>query len=199
MSAEMTDVDDVTAIDDSSAAEPDESIEEAIASPRQWKWIRGHWFPLASALVLVASATLAAVLYFGQYRADQQTTFTEGQQAAAAASASTVSLLSYKPDTLAADLAAAKSNLTGEFLEYYSKFSDEIAGPAAEQKGIATSAAVVRSAVAELQPDKASILLFVNQTTFSRERPEPAQAASSIMVGMTKVNGRWLISSFDPV
>lgn len=199
MSAEMTDVDDVTAIDDLSAAEPDESIEEAIASPRQRKWIREHWFKLASALVLVASATLAAVLYFGQYRADQQTTFTEGQQAAAAASASTVSLLSYKPDTLAADLAAAKSNLTGEFLEYYSKFSDEIAGPAAEQKGIATSAAVVRSAVAELQPDKASILLFVNQTTTSRERPEPAQAASSIMVGMTKVDGRWLISSFDPV
>ena len=177
----------------------DESTQQPVSPPRQRRWIRRHWFLTATAVLLLASAVLAAVLYLGQYRADQEMTFADGQEAAAAATASTVALLSYKPDTLAADLAAARSNLTGEFLEYYSKFSEEIAGPAAEQKGIITSASVVRSAVADLQPDRASILLFVNQMTTSRERPEPAQAASSVLVGMSKIDGRWLISSFDPV
>jgi len=41
--------------------------------------------------------------------------------------------------------------------------------------------------------------VFVNQTTTSRERPDASQSASSVMVSLTKVDGRWLISAFDPI
>ena len=41
--------------------------------------------------------------------------------------------------------------------------------------------------------------MFINQTTTSKENPDGAFAASSVKVGLTKVDGNWLISSFDPV
>jgi Mce-associated membrane protein len=33
----------------------------------------------------------------------------------------------------------------------------------------------------------------------SKENPDGAYAASSVKVGLTKIDGKWLISSFDPV
>jgi Mce-associated membrane protein len=43
------------------------------------------------------------------------------------------------------------------------------------------------------------VLVFVDQTTASKQKPEPANAGSSILVTLTKVNGSWLIANFDPV
>ncbi|WP_408633214.1 hypothetical protein [Mycobacterium hippophais] len=45
----------------------------------------------------------------------------------------------------------------------------------------------------------AKVLLFVNQTTTSRERPKAAQNASSVIDSLTKVDGRLLISALDPI
>jgi Mce-associated membrane protein len=43
------------------------------------------------------------------------------------------------------------------------------------------------------------VLLFVNQATTSKERPDPAMASSSVLVSLTKVHGTWLITKFQPV
>jgi Mce-associated membrane protein len=66
-------------------------------------------------------------------------------------------------------------------------------------KGVRATAQVVRAALVEIRPDLAKVLLFLNQETSSRDRPEPAPTASSVIVSMTKVDGKWLISVFDPV
>jgi Mce-associated membrane protein len=58
---------------------------------------------------------------------------------------------------------------------------------------------VVRAAVAEIHPDSAIVLLFINQVTTSKENPDGAFAASSVKVTLKKIDGRWLISAFDPV
>lgn len=151
--------------------------------------------------ILVAAASLgsAVVLYVTQYRTDVQTDDTAASSAVRAASEGTVALLTYKPDTVDTDLSAAKTHLTGEFLKYYGTFSDEVLLPAARERAVTTEASVVRAAEAEIHPDTAKVLVFVNQTTTSRERPDPAQSASSVMVSLTKVDGRWLISAFDPI
>ncbi|WP_454791122.1 twin-arginine translocation pathway signal [Mycolicibacterium lutetiense] len=157
------------------------------------------WFPLALVVALIASAALAGWLYFAEYRSDQQT----GQAASAtvlkAASDGTVALLSYAPDSLDRDFSAAKSHLTGDFLSYYTQFTEEIVAPAAKQKSVKTTAAVVRSAVSEIHPDSAVALVFVNQATTSAENPNGSFTASAVKVGMSKIDGNWLISSFDPV
>jgi Mce-associated membrane protein len=42
-------------------------------------------------------------------------------------------------------------------------------------------------------------LLFVNQATVSKDRPDPAMASSTILVSLTQVQGKWLITKFQPV
>jgi Mce-associated membrane protein len=210
------DVEDISAVhadtarfDDPAAAgadQPDlnagdtENFEPATERRRGWpRRAMARWRLITVGLLLVASAGAAAGLYFGQYRLDQQTTETAAKGAISAASQGTVALLSYAPDSLDRDLSAAKSHLTGDFLTYYSKFTDQIVAPAAKQKAVKTTASVARAAVAELHPDSAKVLVFLNQTTTSRDRPDPSLTASTVMVSLTKTNGSWLISAFDPM
>ncbi|MCV7370083.1 hypothetical protein CRI77_12825 [Mycolicibacterium duvalii] len=151
------------------------------------------------AVALLASAGLAGWLYTNQYRPDQQTDADARQVVLDAATSGTVALLSYSPESLEADFAAAKARLTGDFLSYYTQFTEQIVTPAAKEKQVKTTASVVRSGVAQMEPDTAEVLVFINQTTTSKENPDGAFAASSVKVGMTKVDGNWLIESFDPV
>ncbi len=160
---------------------------------------KSRWVPLVAAVLLVGAAALSAGLYFYQYLPDQQTNSDAAHSAIRAASDGTVALLSYSPDSLDRDFSAAKQHLTGDFLSYYNQFTQQIVTPAAKQKGVKTSADVIQSAVSELHPDSAVVLLFINQTTTSTDRPDPALSASSVQVTLTKVNGAWLISKFDPV
>ncbi len=145
------------------------------------------------------SGALAAWLYFDRYRPDTQTDAAAAQSAIDAARDGTVALLSYKPDTLNQDFAAAKSHLTGDFLNYYDQFTKQIVTPAAKEKKLTTSAQVVGAAASELHPNSAVVLLFVNQATVSKDRPDPAMASSSVLVSLTKVHGKWLITKFQPI
>lgn len=160
---------------------------------------RATLLPAVSALLVAASVGLAAGLIYFQYRPDQATDAAAADSAIAAATDGAVAVLSYSPDTLDRDFASAKSHLTGGFLAYYSQFTQEFVAPAAKQKSVKTTAAVLRAAVAELHPDSAVVLLFVNQSMTSKGQPQPTSTASSVLVKLTKSGGTWLISSFDPV
>ena len=155
--------------------------------------------PLVLVLSLLAAGGLAAWLYFSQYRPDEQTDAAVAQSAVDAARDGTVALLSYKPDTLNQDFAAAKTHLAGDFLNYYDQFTKQIVSPAAKEKAVTTTAKVVGAAASELHPNSAVVLIFVNQVTTSKDRPDPAMASSSVRVSLTKVHGDWLITKFDPV
>jgi len=154
---------------------------------------------VALAVALLASAGVTAWLYFHDYRPDRATTEAASNGALDAAKNGTVALLSYSPGSLDKDFAAAKSHLTGDFLSYYTQFTEQIVTPAAKEKSVKTTAAVVRAAVSELHADSAMVLVFINQNTTSKENPDGAFAASAVKVGLKKVNDTWLISSFDPV
>ena len=160
---------------------------------------RRPWLAMGLAALLVASVAAAGSVYWWIYRPDRLTNAASQQRVTDAAREGTVALLSYAPETLDKDLATAKSHLTGEFLKYYSDFTDKIVAPAAKQKGVKTEATVARAAVSEMQPDHAVVLVFVNQVTTSKDRPDPALATSSVLVTMVNQDGRWLISAFNPV
>lgn len=151
------------------------------------------------ALLVVSSLALLGALFWFQYRPDRATDAAAAKSAITAASEGTVAVLSYSPDTLDRDFSSAKSHLTGDFLSYYDQFTQQIVAPAAKQKSVKTAAVVLRAAVSELHPDSAKVLLFVNQSTQSRDRPEPAFTNSSVSVTLTKAHDKWLISSFNPV
>jgi Mce-associated membrane protein len=155
--------------------------------------------PLVLVLLLAVSGALAAWLYVKQYRPDEQTDAAAAQSAVDAARDGIVALLSYKPDTLDQDITAAKSHLTGDFLNYYDQFTRDVVTPAAKEKKLTTTAQVLGAAVSELHPNSAVVLLFVNQATVSKDRPDPAMASSSVLVSLTKVHGKWLIAKFEPI
>lgn len=167
----------------------------------QTNGMRTAWWALVTALTV---ATLCAAALGGWQMhmksqpppADQPA---DRNAATQAASMGTVKVLTYSPDTFEQDFSAAEAMLTGEFLTYYKQFTSQVVGPAAQQKRVATTATVVRSGVETLTTDKAAILVFVNQSTTSQAKPSPTTTSSSVRVGLAKVNGTWLINSFDPV
>jgi Mce-associated membrane protein len=175
--------------------EPSPQAEEA----PQRRRIARRLAPLILVILLLASAGLASWMYVNQFRPDRQTGAAATAAAIKAASDGAVALLAYGPETMDKDFAAAKTHLTGNFLDYYSQFTHDIVTPAVQQKSLKTSATIVQSAVSELKPDSAVVLLFLNQTTTSKNNPGGSFTASSVKVGLTKVNGSWLISAFDPV
>ena len=184
-------------INDAETTDVEDPAETAPPPTRRRTWSRVGIGVLA--VLLVASCGLTAWLYFHTYSPDQQTGQAAYDTALAAAKDGTVAVLSYSPDSLDKDLESAKSHLTGDFLTYYSQFTDQVVRPAVKTKQVSTTANIVRAAVSEMHPDQAKALVFVNQTTTSADRAEPSQAASSVIVTLDKVNGKWLISAFDPV
>jgi Mce-associated membrane protein len=185
---------------DSAVDETDKAADSADSSPAARRSLPAiPLIPAALVLGLLAAGLLAGWLYFTQYRPDEQTDGAVAQSVVNAARDGTVALLSYKPDTLNQDFATAKSHLTGDFLNYYDKFTKDVVTPAAQTKGVTTTAQVVGAAASELNPDKAVVLVFINQATTSKERPDPAMAASSANVSLVKVHGQWLITKFDPL
>nr|WP_236984280.1 MULTISPECIES: hypothetical protein [Mycobacterium] len=186
---------DSTDVDDSAAA----------AKPKR-NW-RGLWQrqitvkPVAVILTLLVliSGGIATWLYFLYYRPDEQTSQRVARAAINAATDGTVALLSYSPDSLDKDFASARSHLSGDFLSYYDQFTQQIIGPAAKQKSLKTTARVVRAAVQELHPTSAVVLVFVDQNTSSKESPEPSMTASSVLVNLALLDGKWLITKFTPV
>jgi len=189
------------------AAEETAEAEEAVAAetpadtekPGRRKLLSGKILPAALALFVVASLGLLGGVYWYSYRPDAATDAAAAKAAISAASEGTVAVLSYSPDTLDRDLSTAKSHLTGSFLTYYDQFTTQIVAPAAKQKSVKANAVVLRAALSDLHPDSADVLLFVNQSTQSKDRPEPSYTSSSISVTLTKAHGSWLISSFTPL
>nr|WP_155772181.1 twin-arginine translocation pathway signal [Mycobacterium asiaticum] len=163
---------------------------------------RGRWSGNVGAallmLLVVTSLSVLAALYWSTYKPDRDVNSDAAKAAISAASEGTVAILSYSPDTLDRDFATARSHLTGEFLTYYDNFSKQVVAPAATMNGVKTSAVVLRGALTEFHPDSATVLVFANQSTQSQDRPEPATKSSTVLVTLTKADGKWLISQFNP-
>jgi Mce-associated membrane protein len=165
------------------------------------RWIRrclARWRSIIATSVVVAAVGVAASLFFVLYRPDQQVGDAAAHGAIRAASDGAVAVLSYDPDHLNRDFATAQSYLTGDFLAYYTKFTEQIA-VLAQQKRVTETAKVVRAAVSELHPKSAVVLVFINQTATSKEKPQPQTTASAARVTLTKVKDSWLISKLDPL
>jgi Mce-associated membrane protein len=158
-----------------------------------------NWRPIVLTALVVASVGLAAGLFFFQYRPDRQIDDAAADQAVRAASDGAVALLSYSSDSLDRDVANATPHLTGDFLDYYNKFTSEVVAPAVRQKHLTQKAVVVRAAVSQLHPQSAVVLVYVDETTTSAEKKDPLKTPSIVRVTLSKVDGSWLISKLDPV
>ncbi|HZC90063.1 MAG TPA: twin-arginine translocation pathway signal [Mycobacterium sp.] len=148
-----------------------------------------HWRSVLLTVSVIAAVGLAACLFVLQYRPDRQIDDAAAQRAIRAASDGAVATLSYSSENMDRDFAKARSHLTGDFLAYYDKFTKEIVIPTVQQKHLTQTAAVVRAAVSELEPNSAVVLVFLNETTTSKDKPQPLMTPSSVRITLTKVGG----------
>ncbi|HEX4394812.1 MAG TPA: hypothetical protein VH084_25210 [Mycobacterium sp.] len=119
-------------------------------------------------------------------------------QSVQAAIDSTVAMLSYRPDTVESNLAAARDRMTGAFRDSYSSLTHDVVIPGAKQQQVSAVATVPAAASVSATATHAVVLVFVDQSTIIGNDP-PTQSTSSVKVTLEKMHGRWLISQFDPV
>ena len=147
---------------------------------------------------MIAAVGLAACLFVLQYRPDRQIDDAAARRAIQEASDGAVATLSYSSESIDRDFARARSHLTGEFLAYYDKFTKDVVMPTVKEKHLTQTATVIRAAVSELHTHSAVVLVFLNETTMSKDKREPLKTPSSVRITLTKVSGSWLISKLDP-
>lgn len=90
--------------------------------------------PVILIVLILISGGITAWLYAKLYRPDQQVGPSVARAAVSAASDGTVALLSYSSDTLDKDIAAARSHLGGDFLDYYNQFTQQFVVPGPSRK-----------------------------------------------------------------
>ncbi|WP_332909160.1 hypothetical protein [Mycobacterium avium] len=119
-------------------------------------------------------------------------------QSVQAAREDAVALLSYRADSVDKDLAAARDRLTGEFKDAYAELTRQVVIPGAKEKHISSAARVNAAASVSVAENHAVALVFVNQTvTIGDGAPTDTQPV--VRMTLDKVNGRWLVSRFEPV
>jgi Mce-associated membrane protein len=182
----------------STDAESGDSSVEELWTDRAASRLLEHWLSILLTASVVAAVALTACLYVLQYRPDRQIDDAAARGAIQAASEGAVATLSYSPESMDHDFARARSHLTGDFLAYYDKFTKEFVIPMVQQKQLRQTASVLRAAVSELEPNSAVVLVFLNETTTGKDKPQPLITPSSVRITLTKVNRSWLISKLDP-
>lgn len=122
-----------------------------------------------------------------------------GASAAQAAREAIPAILSYQPATAEKDLpAAARDRLTGKFLADYTQLITTVVVPEAKQREISASATVPAAAAVSADNRRAVVLAYVDQSITVGDQT-PTETNSSVRVTMDNIDGRWLISGFEPI
>ena len=197
-------VPDVKAVGDESDTCDNEAVEAARKGAAAVETQQPHPKRLRAKVILAygvlpaLALLLAAGAGFLKYQAESvrqsQAAATESVQAA---SDSTIALLSYQPDTADKQLPAARERLTGTFRDEYTKLITDVVIPGAKQKKIAAIATVPAAASVSATPNRAVVLLFIDQSVVIGT-DAPTATSSTVLVTLQKERDRWLISQFDP-
>jgi Mce-associated membrane protein len=147
-------------------------------------------------VAVVGLGTVAGYLSWQDFTSRQATA--AAAESVAAARETTMAMLSYRADTVEQDLDAARGRLAGSFVDSYDKLVNDVVIPGAREKKISTVARIPAAASVSATPNHAVALVFVDQTVTVGDST-PTNSASSVRVTMDKVDGRWLVSGFDPV
>jgi Mce-associated membrane protein len=185
------------AASDSADTEEDTEGRDGAKPPRRWRprVARILAYIILPAVALLLAAAAGYLKWVDGTARDAEVARSESVQAAMD---STVAMLSYRPDTVEQNLAAARDRMIGPFRDSYSSLTHDVVIPGAKQRQISAVATVPAAASVSVSASHAVVLVFVDQTTIIGNDP-PSDSASSVRVTLERVHDRWLISQFDPV
>jgi Mce-associated membrane protein len=174
---------------------PDAETEAATPASHGTDWTRVLAYGILPGLVLLLALAAAYLKFVDDSVRTDDAVRTETVQAA---TDHTIKLLSYTPDQVEQQLGDARNLTAGQFRDTYTALINDVVIPGAREKQIAATASVPQAAAVSADPDRAVVLVFVNQSVVVGSEA-PANTASSVRVTMDKVDDQWLISGFDPV
>lgn len=162
---------------------------------RRLDWSRVVAFGLLPVLALLLGLAAGFLRWEFSSRHDAQVAADESVGVARDA---TVAILSYTADTAEKELLGARDRLTGTFLDSYTDLVKSVVIPGAREKKISAQAKVPAAASVSATPDRAVVLVFVDQVV-TVGKDAPTNTSSSVRVTLDKVGGRWLVAGFDPI
>lgn len=171
------------------------AVDDATDGRRERRWTR---VLAVGVLPAVALLLALAAAYFRWVAGSADDLAQARSDSVRVASEDTVVLLSYRADSVEKDLGAARERLTGEFKDAYAELTRRVVIPGAKEKHISSVAKVNAAAPVSATVDHAVVVLFVDQTVTIGEGA-PTDTQPVVRVTLDKVNGRWLVSRFDPV
>jgi Mce-associated membrane protein len=117
-------------------------------------------------------------------------------QSVSAARDSAVAVLTFRFDTVDRDVAATRERLTGKFLTTYTQQTQDERIPSAKLHQEIATANVSGAAPESVTPNRAVVLVFVDQIVKIGDSP-PVASEYDVRVTLDKVGERWLVSDFD--
>jgi Mce-associated membrane protein len=183
--------------DESSQKDSASSDTKGDTSPegRQIAWARVLGYQVLPGLALLLAVVVGYLNWWDRSANDFATARSESVRAAGEDAAA---LLSYRPESVERDLGAARERLTGDFKDAYTALTREVVIPGAKEKHIAAVAKVTAAAPVSVTESHAVVLAFVHQTVTIGDGT-PTDTTPVLRVTLDKVNGKWLVSHFDPV
>lgn len=160
--------------------------------------------PLWALLVLglVAGLLVAGTAWYGIPRwrtvQEEQAVDQTRRTAPAAAERAAVPILSYDYKSLDTDRDSAARFMTPAYRKQYVKTFDSLVEDNAKKLEARVKATVLASGVSAAEPDRARVLLYVNQTTTSTANGgSPQVALNRVMMDMVQRNGTWLVNDIS--
>lgn len=181
--------------DESNASPEAPSAAAPVPRKRETNWPRVVVFGVLPALALLLAAAAGFLTWQDNSVRHAEAAASQARQAA---QDTIVAMLSYQPDQVDQQLGAARELLTEGFQQQYTELITDVVIPAAKQQQVAAEATVPAVASVSATPDHAVVLAFVNQSVTVGQNP-PSATASSVRVTLDKIDGRWLISEFQPI
>lgn len=156
---------------------------------------RGTVVLLALLCLAITLATTAALVGYRARAAGQAED--ARRTALAAAQTHAQEILSYDYRSLDKDFARARADITGSFAGDYATTTSKVVRPTAEQYKAVVKAEVAAASVVSASPDRAVVLLYVNQTTTSTRLDGPKVDLNRVRMTMVRSGGEWLVSGVD--
>lgn len=154
--------------------------------------------------VLVVAGMVATTLLGLEYRDADRTRQARTDALAVAQKAAPV-ILSYDHRHLDRDFAAARAHLTGSFRDKYRKTTSKVVMPTAKKYQGVVKATVAKppsgkapaASVVSASPDRAVVLLFMNQVTKSTQVSGPRVDLNRVRMTLVRVSEGWKVSAVD--
>lgn len=176
-------------------AEPEATVQESNAVAQEFNWRRVLVYGVLPGLALILGLTAGFMKWQDSSVRDSDRAAIESLQVA---KDSTIALLSYTPETVERDLAAARDRTTGSFRDSYTQLTNDVVIPGSRQQQIATAASITAASSVSANANHAVALVFINQSV-TTGKDKATDSVSSVRVTLDKVGDRWLVSGFDPV